>query len=1101
MGSPSLAMASSYDYRLVTLSVLIAVLASYAALDLAGRITSARGFARGVWLAGGAVAMGLGIWSMHYVGMLAFRLPVPVQYDWPTVLLSLLAAIFAAGIALFVVSRKRLGLLQAGAGSLFMGGAIAGMHYIGMAAMRLKAMCHYSVPIVVVSILLAIVISLVALWLSFRLRGETRSGGWQKPVSALVMGAAIPVMHYTGMAAATFTPAGAVEGGLSHALKISWLATIGIIVVTFAVLGLALVTALLDRRFTEQALELESSEKRYRQILETSRDAFVGMDSRGKVADWNAMASATFGWSREEVLGKTLSEMIIPERYRADHEKGLCRFLGTRTGPVLNRRIEIAGLHRDGHEFPIELTISSMPWGESHLFSGVVRDITERKRKEKLQTSEYGVSRVLAESATLSEAAPRIMQAICDGMDWDFSAMWLLDAPEDKLRCIDIWRSTGAEVTAFETATRGSFFPRVVGLPGRVLASGEPEWIEDVVRDLNFPRSDAASQGGLHGALGFPILFQNKVTGVIEFLSRNMRKPDKDLLSTFRSLGTQIGQFIARKQAEEELQRAKKAAEAASEAKSTFLAAMSHEIRTPMNGILGMTELVLDTELTPEQREHLGLVRLSAESLLSIINDILDFSKIEAGKLELESVHFDLRESLGETMKALSFRAHQKGIELVYDVEPNVPEALLGDPGRVRQVLINLVGNAIKFTESGEIVVTVNQESEQPGAACLHFAVRDTGVGIPLEKQETIFEAFSQADGSMARKYGGTGLGLTICKRMIEMMGGRIWLESAPGQGSTFHFSVPFRVQEALEKTYVPVEPEKLHGMHVLIVDDNLTNRRVLEGMLTRWGMRPTAVEGARAGLQALQVAKTMGHPFPLILLDGHMPEMDGFTLAGIIRNDPSLVGATIMMLTSAGRVGDAARCRELGISAYLVKPVRQNELLEGICALLQKKREKNAAQLVTKHSLREARKRFEILVAEDNLVNQKLTVRLLEKRGFAVTVAGDGKLALDELERKSFDLVLMDVQMPNMDGFKTTAAIREKEKSTGKHIPIVAMTAHALKGDQERCLAAGMDAYVSKPVRTNELFAAIDRLLGSFHSSAAQSGASESNEKLVPLL
>jgi two-component system sensor histidine kinase/response regulator len=931
MTSPELAMAGSFDHRLVALSVLIAVFASYAALDLAGRVTSARGRARSLWLTGGAMAMGIGIWSMHYVGMLAFRLPIPVQYDWPTVLGSLLAVIFASAIALFVVSRERMGLFRAVVGSVFMGSGIAGMHYIGMAAMRLPAMCHYSPGIVTISVALAILFSLVALWLTFHFRGETRSGGWRKALSAVVMGAAVPVMHYTGMAAANFTPSESIDGNLSHALSISSLGMIGIVLATFMVLGLSILTSLVDRRFSAQGLELESSERRSRQILETSFDAFVGMDSMGRIIDWNVQAENILGWPRAEAMGKSFSETIIPPFYRKIYELEIQKLLASGQGATLNKRLEITASGRNGHEIPAEITISAMRRDESHHFAAFVRDLTERKRFE------------------------------------------------------------------------------------------------------------------------------------------------------------------------QDLQEAKAVAEGANQAKSTFLATMSHEIRTPMNGILGMTELVLDTELTNEQREHLGLVRLSAESLLSIINDILDFSKIEAGKMDLESIPFDLRESLGETMKALSFRAHQKGIELIYDVQPEVPEALQGDPGRLRQILINLVGNSIKFTERGEIVLTVDEESEAPGVSCLHFVVKDTGVGVPPEKQERIFEAFSQADGSMARKYGGTGLGLTICKRLVEMMNGRIWMESEPGKGSSFHFIIRLGVQGAPAARSAPAHPEQLRDVHVLIVDDNFTNRRVLEGMLTRWGMRPTAVEGGRAGLQALQVAKSTGRPFPLVLLDGQMPEMDGFTLADLIRKDPSLVGATVMMLTSAGHVGDSTRCRELGISAYLVKPIRQGELLEGICTLLCGTPEKKAEQLVTRHSLRESRNRCRVLLAEDNLVNQKLALRLLEKRGFVVTIAGDGRTALNEWEKGSFDIVLMDVQMPTMDGFEATAAIREREKSTRAHIPIVAMTAHALKGDEERCIAAGMDAYVSKPIRTNELFAIIDNLLRKTEDAAApdQESASEKQAHL----
>ena len=423
-------------------------------------------------------------------------------------------------------------------------------------------------------------------------------------------------------------------------------------------------------------------------------------------------------------------------------------------------------------------------------------------------------------------------------------------------------------------------------------------------------------------------------------------------------------------------------------------------------------------------------------------------------------------------MKALSFRAHQKQLELIYDVAPEVPEAVLGDPGRIRQILVNLVGNAIKFTERGEIVVRIEEEKQVANETLLHLSVRDTGIGIPEEKQKQIFDAFSQADGSMARRYGGTGLGLAICVRMVEKMKGRIWVESTAGVGSTFHFTIALTTQDVSRRSN-PVEPEQLHDVHVLIVDDNSTNRQVLEGMLSRWGMKPTAVEGSSAALLALEIAMSTGRPFPLILLDSHMPGIDGFTLAEEIRKNPRLVSATIMMLTSAGYLGDATRCRQLGIAAYLVKPIRQGELLNAICAVLSGTPE-SAVPLVTKHTIHEGGRRLRILLAEDNAVNQTLAIRLLEKRGYEVTVAANGRLAVEATLNRNFDVVLMDIQMPEMDGFEASAAIRQRERHEGGHIPIIAMTAHALKGDEERCISAGMDSYVTKPIRPAELFAAI---------------------------
>ncbi|NUQ31082.1 MAG: response regulator [Acidobacteriaceae bacterium] len=932
----STVVSGHYDLSLVVLSVFIAILSAGAALDLSGRVSSSRGAVRQIWLLGGAIAMGTGIWAMHYIGMLAFTLPFRVLYDWPMVVVSWTAAVVASWIALFIVSREKIGVLQVAIGSVLMGGGIASMHYIGMEAMRMPAMCHYHLGLLALSVVIAIVIACVAICMGYVFRGATTSGwGWRKVLTSVVMGGAIPVMHYTGMAAASFMPIPMREVDLRHAINISDLGVLTITLTAVLLLGLVFLTATVDRRFAQQALQLQSSEQRYRLIVESAFDAFLEIDPNETVTDWNEQAQRTFGWTREEALGKTIGDLIVHD----DHRTGALReLLAEREQRGIQARLEVSARHRDGHIFPAEMTLSEIAWDDSKLVAAFVRDVTERK------------------------------------------------------------------------------------------------------------------------------------------------------------------------QVEQEREAAKAQAEAANRAKSEFLANMSHEIRTPLNGVIGMTELALETELTGEQREYLETVKLSADALLHVINDILDFSKIEAGKVDLEEIDFDLRECMEGALKTLALRADEKGLELLCDVDANAPESVHGDPGRLRQILINLLGNAIKFTHEGEIALHVEALGADEDHVRLHFVVADTGIGIPPEKQKAIFESFTQADTSTTREYGGSGLGLTISRRLTQMMGGDMWVESEPGVGSRFHFRIVLRLAKELPQApAVRVTDDSLPPARTLVVDDNRTNRRILEGMLLRWGMQPHSAASGEEALRMIEEANQAQRPYELLLTDMHMPKMDGFDLAQRLQLNPGNA-ATIMMLSSGGQKGDAVRCEQLGISAYLLKPIRQSELRAAIARVLHEGIRGKETPMITRTSLLEEldpARTLDILLAEDNQVNQMLATRLLQKRGHRVVVVGNGREALAALSRGKFDLVLMDVQMPEMDGLEATRELRRREAATGAHQTVVAMTALVMKGDKERCLESGMDGYLSKPLRQQEL----DEVLDNFVSvrdvemdddAASSSPASVHEEELM---
>jgi PAS domain S-box-containing protein len=795
-----------------------------------------------------------------------------------------------------------------------------------------------------------------------------------------------------------------------------------------------------------------------RKVFETVPDlfAFIDRDYRILLSNWHG----GYEYVSEELRNNN------PICYRAYYERDTpcegCHVAEVfMTGrPIMYEKSNPHIGHVEIRAFPI-LDDS----GNVIMVTENIRDITERKRNESaLLNSEQKLRAVVYGSP--------IAQFV---IDRDHRVVYWNRALEEisGIRASEVI-GTNLQWRAFYSETRHCLADLV--LDGDIEKIPELYW-----------GSSGASKlvdGAYEAVEYFPSLGENGKW--LSFTATALRGIDGEVIGAMETLED----ITERKRAEEDLVNARDAAEEANRLKGEFLATMSHEIRTPMNGIIGMAELLADTDLSGEQLEYVRALRSSAEGLMTIINDILDFSKIEAKKLDLESIPFNLRDSLGDILHTLAARAAEKGLELAFEVSPDVPDVVEGDPGRLRQIMVNLVGNAVKFTDAGEVVVSAVPVADVADNQSLHFTVTDTGIGIPPDKLERIFESFTQADASTTRRYGGTGLGLAISARLVNLMGGRIWVESAVGKGSSFHFTVCLGPRKGSPVRKVPEKPEHLEGVRVLVVDDNATNRRILQDMLKGWRMRPATVESGADALDMLVEAGEKGDPYRLVLLDVNMPGMDGFETSERIGRIRGRDERDVIILTSSGQRGDAARCRELGIAAYLTKPVKQSSLLDAVLTVLGKTEpEGEEPPLVTRHTLRETRRPLHILLAEDNPVNLRIAVGLLEKRGHEVCIASTGRevlAALEAEEVRPFDLILMDVQMPEMDGFEATAAIREKEKGTGRHVPIIALTARAMKGDREMCLTAGMDGYVAKPLKAEELFAEIDGLPGLRSGSAA---------------
>lgn len=881
----------------------------------------------------------------------------------------------------------------------------------------------------------------------------------------------------------------------------------GVMIYGLGLLGVLL----LLQRMHRTSRQLRQAEARTRAIVGNAADGIITFDQRLRIEEFNTAAEAMFGISAAAVVqqdalnwivdtNRRLQDFVYHKVLKDDDSSSGIRVSSDIRVSTRSLACEVEGRRHDRTKFPMSLSVGVVRWAEQVRFICILRDLSDQKRTEAALEQERSVIQELM--LNLTEAIYIYFK------DEQSRFLRVNSALATKLGLKDPQSAVGK--------TDQDFFPE--------------EYARHAFRDeLEIMRT-----GRPNLSIEEHATWPDGSNSWVSTTKMPLRNTQGQIIGTF-GISRDITDMV---NARVDLQHAKEAAESANRAKSEFLANMSHEIRTPMNGILGMTDLALDTELSPEQRDYLQMVRSSSEQLLHIINDILDFSKIEAGKLELDPHEFLLRDSLGETLRALSHRADSKGLELAAHIAPNVPDALIGDSGRLRQIVVNLVGNAIKFTEQGEVVVDValagsdTETLNSPRASAfeasvlrastesgilptkfaadesdsqeveLHFVVRDTGIGIPHEKLDRIFNEFEQADGTTTRRFGGTGLGLAISRRLVRLMHGQVWVESELGRGSSFHFTARVGVQSHQHAEDKPT-PIMLENLRVLVVDDNATNRRILEEMLKNWRMRPTVVENAEEALRELSESVASGEPFPLVLLDGHMPGTDGFSLAAQIRNRPELLSSTLMMLTSGGQLGDVARCRTLGIAAYLVKPITQSDLFDKIVHVLDRTSVSPIAVSEeagsTASSIQRADRPMRVLLVEDNIVNQRLAVRLLEKRGHHATLAGNGLEALELLDKAEFDAVLMDLQMPRMGGLEATAEIRRQENGTPRHIPIIAMTAHAMKGDREECLAAGMDAYLSKPILAEELYRVLESFsvgggersaaTGGLHSASAESG------------